>query len=314
MSRSVSGTIAPTSCSLAQALQRGDVAGVVDAAGRSCARVAAYCAGASGLGSAGDDRRVLGERRDDVVALARAGQHDGAASDRVLPSAGLALVEPVAAARASRAVRARISRSSAAMRCSMYQRSSSMRSAHGSDARPLTCAQPVMPGLDGEPPALAVGVLRDLHRDRRPRADDRHLAAQDVDQVRQLVERGAAQERADAGDARVALVDRHAGAHVLGARDHRAQLEHVERLAVAADAPLAVDRVARATRAGSPTHRAPAGPGRRRAAPSRGDRRRRRARLTACPPAGSQPAGVPWRSQSHRPSGERRLSGRSSAR
>jgi pyridoxine 5'-phosphate synthase PdxJ len=62
-----------------------------------------------------------------------------------------------------------------------------------------------------------------------PRADDRHVAAQDVDEVGQLVDREAPQQRADAGDARVALVDREAGAHRLGARDHRPQLEHVER-------------------------------------------------------------------------------------
>ena len=51
-------------------------------------------------------------------------------------------------------------------------------------------------------------------------------------QVRQLVERRAAQERADARDARVVRVDREPGADVLGAVDHRAQLEHVERRAV----------------------------------------------------------------------------------
>ena len=34
----------------------------------------------------------------------------------------------------------------------MYQRSSSMRCAQGSDARPLTCAQPVMPGRTARRP------------------------------------------------------------------------------------------------------------------------------------------------------------------
>ena len=33
-----------------------------------------------------------------------------------------------------------------------------MRSSHGSSVRPLTWAQPVMPGLDGQAPALALGV------------------------------------------------------------------------------------------------------------------------------------------------------------
>ena len=116
-------------------------------------------------------------------------------------------------------------RSSRSDACSRYQRSSSIRSGQGSDARPLTCAQPVRPGRDGEPPALAVGVVVDLDLQRRARPDQRHLAAQHVDQVRQLVDRRAAQERADAGDPRVALVDRHPGAHVLGAGDHRAQLD-----------------------------------------------------------------------------------------
>ena len=154
--------------------------------------------------------------RDDVVALADAREQDGyIGSPAIRPSPPCRGPSPPSTS--IRDVRARILRSSRSERCSTYQRSSSMRSLHGSDARPLTCAQPVMPGLDLQPAALALGVLVDLHLDRRARADDRHLAAQDVDQVRQLVERGAAQERADARDARVALVDRQAGADVLGA-------------------------------------------------------------------------------------------------
>jgi hypothetical protein len=54
------------------------------------------------------------------------------------------------------------------------------------------------------------------------RADDRHVAAQDVDEVGQLVDREPPQDGADPGDARVALVDGEAGPHRLGARDHRA--------------------------------------------------------------------------------------------
>ncbi len=46
-----------------------------------------------------------------------------------------------------------------------------------------------------EPLVVALG--------QRPRADERHLAAQHVEQLRQLVERPAPQERADARDARV---------------------------------------------------------------------------------------------------------------
>src|SRR5919198_698774 len=106
-----------------------------------------------------------------------------------------------------RMVRLRISRSSRIERCSMYQRSSSMRSSQCSSVRPLTCAQPVMPGLTARRPRWRSG-----------------------------------QEAADAGDARVAFAHGEAGAHVLGAGDHGAQLEDVELLAVSADAALTVDR------------------------------------------------------------------------
>ena len=46
-----------------------------------------------------------------------------------------------------RTVLARILRSSTSDRCSTYHTSSSMRSGQGSDARPFTWAQPVIPGL-----------------------------------------------------------------------------------------------------------------------------------------------------------------------
>ena len=78
------------------------------------------------------------------------------------------------------------------------------------------------------------------HR-QRARPDERHLAAQHVDHVRHLVEREPAQEAADAGDARVvANLEERARRLVLRARapsccrsasgDHRAELEHPERL------------------------------------------------------------------------------------
>ena len=75
---------------------------------------------------------------------------------------------------------------------------------------------------------LARRVVVDLGRDRRARADDRHLAAQDVDQVGDLVERGAAQEAAGAGDPRVVAGDDRADPDRVGAGDHRAQLQHLE--------------------------------------------------------------------------------------
>ena len=53
--------------------------------------------------------------------------------------------------------------------------------------------------------ALAVPVLeqRVVAQRQRPRADEAHLAAQDVEHVRELVEREAAQEPPDARHARV---------------------------------------------------------------------------------------------------------------
>src|SRR5436305_12947368 len=64
------------------------------------------------------------------------------------------------------------------------------------------------PGLDGQPPALALRVLLDLDLERRPRTDDRHFAAQDVPQVAQLVQRISAQHRADAGNPVITFLDR----------------------------------------------------------------------------------------------------------
>ena len=75
-----------------------------------------------------------------------------------------------------RTVRARMRRSSRSERCSTYQTSSSIRSGHGSDVRPLICAHPVMPGLHLEPAALALRVAVDLLLHGRARPDDRHLA------------------------------------------------------------------------------------------------------------------------------------------
>jgi hypothetical protein len=155
-------------------------------------------------------------------------------------------------------------------------------------------------GLDGEPPALAPGVARDLHGDRGPRADDRHLAAQHVDEVRQLVEARPAQQAPDTRDARVALRDRQAAADVLGAGDHRPQLEDVEGLAVAADAALAVDRRPRGLQADRQD---------RHQQQRRGEHERERRdddveqppSHQRVPSGGAQPTGVPWRRWSNSP-------------
>jgi hypothetical protein len=148
--------------------------------------------------------------------------------------------------------------------------------------------------LHGQAPALALGVAVDLDRHRRPRAHDRHVAAQDVDEVGHLVERRAPQQAPDAGDPRVSLAHRQAGAHVLGACDHRAQLEHVEGAAVLAHAPLAVDRAAARLQADGDDRDEQEG---------RRDEQRRSgndhveyaARHQRVPSGGLQPAGVPWR-------------------
>ena len=99
----------------------------------------------------------------------------------------------------SRTVFARMRRSSDSERCSTYQTSSSMRSGHGQrgaalDLGPAGDARPHL-----EPAPLALGVAVDLLLHGRARADDRHLALEHVDEVGQLVEREAAQQRAPRG-------------------------------------------------------------------------------------------------------------------
>src|SRR5690606_7629254 len=99
--------------------------------------------------------------------------------------------------------------------------------------------------------ALVVPVLvgRDLAGYRRAGADDAHLAEQDVDELRQLVQAGAAQEAPDTGPARIVLefeqqlalaVDRlQLGLALLGVLAHRAELVAGEAAAVLADPDLA---------------------------------------------------------------------------
>ena len=73
-------------------------------------------------------------------------------------------------------------------------------------ARPWICAQPVMPGPHVEPVALPLVVPLDLVAERRPRPDQAHLAADDVPELRQLVDREPAQHAAGPRDPRVAAV------------------------------------------------------------------------------------------------------------
>src|SRR5687768_74527 len=97
------------------------------------------------------------------------------------------------------------------------------------------------PRADVEPVPLVLVVLLDLVAQRRPRPDDAHVAAQDVPELRQLVDRRPPQDPPDAGDAAVSVVHRIAGAHALRTDDHGAQLEHVEVGAVLPDAGLPVE-------------------------------------------------------------------------
>ena len=88
-----------------------------------------------------------------------------------------------------------------------------------------------------------------LVEDQRARADETHLAGDDVEQLRKLVQGGSPKPAPDAGHARiggdleqpllglVAIPQR--VLQVLGVGDHGAELEHVEASAMAANAQLA---------------------------------------------------------------------------
>src|SRR5207302_5842686 len=95
--------------------------------------------------------------------------------------------------------------------------------------------------LHVEASALPRRVLVDLVAKRWSRADQAHVAADDVPELRQLVEREPAEGAARSRDARVAAVDGVARALLLGADDHRPQLEQVEVAPLVADAPLPVE-------------------------------------------------------------------------
>src|SRR5215208_616006 len=90
-------------------------------------------------------------------------------------------------------------------------------------------------------PELTRRVELDLGWERRARTDDPHLAAQHVDQVRQLVERITAQEPADPRHPRVLRRDGGADPDRVDPLAHGAELEQVEDDAVLADAPLPVE-------------------------------------------------------------------------
>jgi hypothetical protein len=97
------------------------------------------------------------------------------------------------------------------------------------------------PGLDLEAATLTRRVPLDLVAKGRPRADDAHVAADDVPELRQLVDREAAENPAGGGDPGVAVVDGVACAQLLRPHHHRPQLEQLELLAVLSDALLPVE-------------------------------------------------------------------------
>ncbi len=84
-------------------------------------------------------------------------------------------------------------------------------------------------------------VLLDLVAQRRPRADDAHVASQDVPQLRQLVDRRSPQDAPGTRDPAVSPVHGVARPDAFRAHDHRAELQHLEVLAVLTDTGLAVE-------------------------------------------------------------------------
>ena len=85
-----------------------------------------------------------------------------------------------------------------------YRRSRRTISSNVVRLRPVTCQSPVMPGFGLEhPPPVPAFVLLHLVRQRRPWPDERHVAAQHVPELRQLVEARVPQEWPIARDPRI---------------------------------------------------------------------------------------------------------------
>src|ERR1700721_2865314 len=71
-----------------------------------------------------------------------------------------------------------------------------------------------------------------------PRSDDRHLAAQHIEELWQFIERRLPQERSDTGNPRVVPRTLHQPAAFRCTVMHRAELPHLETDIVEADAAL----------------------------------------------------------------------------
>src|SRR5580700_3870089 len=108
------------------------------------------------------------------------------------------------------------------------------------------------PGLDIQPAAKFVAVKRGLCGQRGPGPDQGHLAEYHVQELRELVQRSAAQEAADGRDPRVpAHLEQHPVALVqreerllaqFRVGDHGAELQHRERLPILAHPGLGEER------------------------------------------------------------------------
>src|SRR5580765_1042797 len=92
-----------------------------------------------------------------------------------------------------------------------------------------------------ETPPLARRVALHLIGERGAGTDEAHVTPHDVPELRQLVERQPPQHPSRTRDARIALVDREAGALPLRTDVHRAELHELELFAVQPDAPLAIE-------------------------------------------------------------------------
>ena len=136
---------------------------------------------------------------------------------------------------------ARIRRSSASDQLSMYSRSSSTQRSKSRLLRPCTCHRHVSPGRMLKRRMSEGRVMRSHVPPRqRARTHQRHVATQNVPELRQFVERRLAQQPPERRDSRIILDLEHRSAaprsapratawQLIGIRDHRPELVHPER-------------------------------------------------------------------------------------
>ena len=185
MSRSVSGTTAPTSNSSHSACSAGTYRGRRSAAPRAGG---GRRTGPAPAGSGRRRRRWRAGRtpRRCRSACRRPVSRTALTSPAIRPSLPCTSPWPASTIRTVRRQDLQVEPDE---RCSTYQRSSSIRSDQGSDARPLTCAQPVIPGLTAAaragarcsarpgPAASAAARRSTSRRARRSRGSAAHRAS-----------------------------------------------------------------------------------------------------------------------------------------